>query len=89
MQQFVPQSPAQEQAAMSLMFEMEIMATQRLLTGVTEHCFSRCANSFRTKTLETQEQACITNCTLKFMKSMQRVRERLGEENSKYMQQQQ
>lgn len=52
----------------------------RLYTGLVERCFDDCVNDFTSKAPTSKEQACIANCTQKFLKHSERVGARFGEE---------
>eukprot|EP00808_Paulinella_micropora_P010805 g69217.t1 len=91
MQQFTQslQSSEQQQAGLELMQEMQLKGMQRLFIGVSDKCFTDCITSFRTKTLNPREQACVHNCAHRFMTSLTRVVRRVEEEAQAKMQQQQ
>ena len=52
----------------------------RLYTGLVERCFDDCVNDFTSKAPTSKEQACIANCTQKFLKHSERVGARFSEE---------
>ncbi|WFD39953.1 protein transporter tim9 [Malassezia japonica] len=84
------QLSSSEQLAMQRVIEQKQMKDfMRLYTGLVERCFDDCVNDFTSKAPTSKEQACIANCTQKFLKHSERVGARFGEENARLMQQQQ
>ena len=48
---------------------------------MVERCFADCINSFRSKTLDESEKACVSKCSEKYIKLTQRVGFRFAEFN--------
>ena len=46
---------------------------------MVERCFADCINSFRSKTLDESEKACVSKCSEKYIKLTQRVGFRFAE----------
>ncbi len=81
MDQFIANaSPKERQELLDKMEEMHVSDTQRMFNGLTQRCFEMCVTSFRTKVLGREEQLCVDNCTVKFMRSMQRTGARFAEQ---------
>ncbi|PWN45993.1 hypothetical protein IE81DRAFT_319356 [Ceraceosorus guamensis] len=75
-----------EQAAMQQIIEKKQMKDfMKLYTGLVERCFDSCCNDFTSKALSTKEEACVANCTQKWLKHSERVGARFQEENAKMM----
>jgi len=50
-----------------------------MYTNLVDRCFTTCAYSFRSKTLDKSETACIENCANRYIKMAQRVGLRFAE----------
>ncbi|KAK8954309.1 Mitochondrial import inner membrane translocase subunit Tim9 [Platanthera zijinensis] len=52
-----------------------------MYNSLVERCFDDCADSFRRKTLDKQEETCVRRCAEKFPKHSMRVDMRFAELN--------
>lgn len=59
----------------------------RMYNNLVEKCFSECVNSFRRKSLEKDEERCVSKCCEKFLKHSARVSVRFAELNAQTMEQ--
>jgi import inner membrane translocase subunit TIM9 len=64
--------------------EVQMRNSLRMLNKLTEHCFDACiqtgwGGNIGSKSLESAETACITQCSEKYMKVTQRVGARFAE----------
>lgn len=57
-------------------------ASLRMYNNLVERCFSTCVDSFRRKTLEKNEEQCVTKCCEKFLKHSARISVRFAELNA-------
>lgn len=57
----------------------------KMYAGLVEKCFNTCCNDFTSKALSSKEDACIMNCTEKFIKHSERVGARFAEQNAEAM----
>ncbi|PHT72199.1 Mitochondrial import inner membrane translocase subunit Tim9, partial [Capsicum annuum] len=53
----------------------------RMYNNLVERCFTDCVDNFKRKTLDKQEETCVTRCAEKFMKHSMRVGLRFAELN--------
>lgn len=59
---------AREQAAlMATMQEMQMADSLRMYNELVERCFGECVDSFRARTLDGKEEACVRKCSAKFI----------------------
>jgi len=80
--------PEDDQKRMLAMIEsMQTRDSLRMYNNLVEKCFSTCVQSFRRKTLEKDEERCVTKCCEKFLKHSSRVSVRFGELNQQSMEQ--
>jgi import inner membrane translocase subunit TIM9 len=70
---------AQRSAVESMMMELQMREMQTIFNNVSERCFANCVNTFRTRSLDSEEKQCIENCFEKFMKSYNRAGMRMTE----------
>lgn len=49
-------------------------------------CFDDCVNDFTSKSVSVKEEACVTRCVDKFLKSSERLGTRFQEQNQAMMQ---
>jgi import inner membrane translocase subunit TIM9 len=56
-----------------------------MYNSLVHRCFDACANSFKSKTLDAKEKACIEHCSDKFIKLTQRVGFRYSEVSATWM----
>eukprot|EP00455_Lapot_gusevi_P053738 TRINITY_DN845_c0_g1_i1.p1 TRINITY_DN845_c0_g1~~TRINITY_DN845_c0_g1_i1.p1 ORF type:complete len:104 (-),score=31.41 TRINITY_DN845_c0_g1_i1:253-519(-) len=52
----------------------------KVLTRLSDRCFESCIDSFRSKSLSTEEAQCIDRCTDKYIRFIGRVQLRLAEQ---------
>lgn len=62
-------------------FFLFFLLSLRMYNSLVERCFSDCVDTFRRKTLDKQEESCITKCAEKFLKHSMRVGMRFAELN--------
>lgn len=58
-----------------------IPCSLRMYNSLVERCFTDCVDSFRRKSLDKQEEACVRRCAEKFLKHSMRVGMRFAELN--------
>ena len=59
---------ARDQAQlMATMQEMQMADSLRMYNELVERCFGECVDTFRTRTLDGKEDACIRKCSGKFV----------------------
>ena len=69
-------------------FHFRVQYSLRMYNNLVEKCFSECVNSFRRKSLEKDEERCVSKCCEKFLKHSARVSVRFAELNAQTMEQQ-
>ena len=69
-------------------FHFHVQYSLRMYNNLVEKCFSECVNSFRRKSLEKDEERCVSKCCEKFLKHSARVSVRFAELNAQTMEQQ-
>ncbi|MFQ6653797.1 hypothetical protein Gotur_025018 [Gossypium turneri] len=62
--------------------EIETRPGLRMYNSLVERCFTDCIDNFTRKTLQKQEETCVTRCAEKFLKHSMRVGMRFAELNS-------
>ena len=79
--------PEEDKAKMMGMIEqMQTRDSLRMYNNLVERCFMTCVQSFRRKTLEKDEERCVSKCCEKFLKHSARASVRFGELNAQSMQ---
>ena len=79
--------PEEDKAKMMGMIEqMPTRDSLRMYNNLVERCFMTCVQSFRRKTLEKDEERCVSKCCEKFLKHSARASVRFGELNAQSMQ---
>lgn len=59
---------ARDQAQlMAMMQEMQMADSLRMYNELVERCFGECVDSFRGRTLDGKEEACVRKCSAKFI----------------------
>ncbi|CAL6283692.1 unnamed protein product [Bathycoccus prasinos] len=80
--------PEEDKTKMVAMIEtMQTRDSLRMYNNLVEKCFSECVNSFRRKSLEKDEERCVSKCCEKFLKHSARVSVRFAELNAQTMEQ--
>ena len=82
-------SPEEEKKMAAMIEGMQTRDSLRMYNILVEKCFSTCVQSFRRKTLEKDEERCVSKCCEKFLKHSSRVSLRFGELNQQSMEQMQ
>ena len=82
-------SPEEEKKMAAMIEGMQTRDSLRMYNHLVEKCFSTCVQSFRRKTLEKDEERCVSKCCEKFLKHSSRVSMRFGELNAQSMEQMQ
>mmetsp|Transcript_7552 Transcript_7552/g.19218 ORF Transcript_7552/g.19218 Transcript_7552/m.19218 type:complete len:99 (+) Transcript_7552:253-549(+) len=81
--------PEADQTRMLGMIEaMQARDSLRMYNSLVEKCFDTCVQSFRRKTLEKDEEKCISKCCEKFLKHSSRVSIRFAELNQQQVMEQ-
>lgn len=73
-------SKAEQDDMMMALNELQVKDTQRLFNGLTERCFIKCVNDFRSISLDGKEKKCVHTCFDKYINSLKRVGLRYAEE---------
>lgn len=73
-------SKAEQDDMMMALNELQVRDTQRLFNGLTERCFTKCVNDFRSINLDNKEKKCVHTCFDKYINSLKRVGLRYAEE---------
>ncbi|CEG02122.1 Tim10/DDP family zinc finger [Ostreococcus tauri] len=77
----------EDKAKMTSMIDaMQTRDSLRMYNNLVERCFSTCVQSFRRKTLEQDEEKCVSKCCEKFLKHSARASVRFAELNAASMQ---
>ncbi|KAJ8601582.1 hypothetical protein CTAYLR_005241 [Chrysophaeum taylorii] len=58
---------------------MQMRDSLRMYNNLVEICFTDCVRSFRSKAMDSKEEACVANCAEKYIKMTQRVGYRFAE----------
>mmetsp|Transcript_19008 Transcript_19008/g.59730 ORF Transcript_19008/g.59730 Transcript_19008/m.59730 type:complete len:89 (-) Transcript_19008:525-791(-) len=58
---------------------MQMRDSLRMYNNLVEICFADCVRSFRSKSLDSKEETCLSNCAEKYIKLTQRVGYRFAE----------
>lgn len=58
---------------MEMVETMQTRDSLRMYNGLVERCFRECVDNFRRKTLDANEEKCVSKCTEKFLKHSARV----------------
>ncbi len=82
-------SPEEEKKMAAMIEGMQTRDSLRMYNNLVEKCFSTCVQSIRRKTLDKDEERCVSKCCEKFLKHSSRVSMRFGELNQQSMEQQQ
>ncbi|KAJ3542981.1 hypothetical protein NMY22_g3308 [Coprinellus aureogranulatus] len=78
-----------EQAHMTKIIEKKQMQDfLKMYANIVEKCFNTCCNDFTSKALSSKEDACVANCTEKWLKHSERVGARFAEFNAEQASQQ-
>mmetsp|Transcript_14367 Transcript_14367/g.32922 ORF Transcript_14367/g.32922 Transcript_14367/m.32922 type:complete len:95 (-) Transcript_14367:920-1204(-) len=70
-----------KQKMLDMIDEMQTRDSLKMYNGLVQRCFADCVHTFRRKTLEKDEEACVSRCTQKFLKHSARVSLRFAELN--------
>lgn len=73
---------------MEMVESMQTRDSLRMYNSLVERCFRECVENFRRKTLDANEEKCVSKCTEKFLKHSARVSMRFSELNATLEQQQ-
>ncbi|CAM6129899.1 unnamed protein product [Calypogeia fissa] len=74
--------PEEDKLRMASMIDrLQISDSLKMYNSLVERCFSHCVESFRRKTLDKQEEACVKRCAEKYLKHSMRVSMRFAELN--------
>ncbi|KAJ4824741.1 protein transporter tim9 [Turnera subulata] len=72
--------PEEDKQRMNSMIEnLQLRDSLRMYNSLTERCFNDCVESFTRKSLQKQEETCVTRCVEKYMKHSMRVGMRFAE----------
>jgi mitochondrial import inner membrane translocase subunit TIM9 len=52
---------------MAMMQDMQMTDSLRMYNDLVERCFGECVDSFRARTLDGKEEACVRKCSAKFV----------------------
>ncbi|XP_022756605.1 mitochondrial import inner membrane translocase subunit TIM9-like [Durio zibethinus] len=75
--------PEEDKIRMSAMIDhLQLRDSLRMYNSLVERCFTDCVDNFTRKTLQKQEETCVTRCAEKFLKHSMRVGLRFAELNS-------
>ncbi|KAE8680457.1 Mitochondrial import inner membrane translocase subunit Tim9 [Hibiscus syriacus] len=75
--------PEEDKNRMSAMVDhLQLRDSLRMYNSLVERCFNDCVDNFTRKTLQKQEENCVTRCAEKFLKHSMRVGLRFAELNS-------
>mmetsp|Transcript_2134 Transcript_2134/g.6919 ORF Transcript_2134/g.6919 Transcript_2134/m.6919 type:complete len:93 (+) Transcript_2134:181-459(+) len=74
-------SPEDEKRMATMIEGMQTRDSLRMYNNLVEKCFDTCVQSFRRKTLEKDEERCVSKCCEKFLKHSSRVSMRFAELN--------
>ena len=69
----------QQQEFMRHLENMQLKDSLAMYNNLVERCFDGCVSSFRSKTLDKSETACVENCSARYVKMTQRVGLRFAE----------
>jgi mitochondrial import inner membrane translocase subunit TIM9 len=69
----------QQQEFMRHLENMQLKDSLAMYNNLVERCFDGCVSSFRSKTLDKSETACVENCAARYVKMTQRVGLRFAE----------
>jgi len=69
----------QQQELMRQLENMQLKDSLAMYNNLVERCFDGCVSSFRSKTLDKSETACVENCAARYVKMTQRVGLRFAE----------
>merc|ERR1711957_771292 len=72
-------SARDQHEVMTQLNDMQMQESMNTYNNLVERCFNECVTSFRTKGLDSAEDACVTRCVAKFMGFSQRVAMRFQE----------
>ncbi|PHT37644.1 Mitochondrial import inner membrane translocase subunit Tim9 [Capsicum baccatum] len=72
---------ADQQRMAAMIDQLQIRDSLRMYNNLVERCFTDCVDNFKRKTLDKQEETCVTRCAEKFMKLSMRVGLRFAELN--------
>ncbi|KAJ8904535.1 hypothetical protein NDN08_001053 [Rhodosorus marinus] len=75
-----------EQQMMQMMHEMQVQDSLRMYNELVHRCFGDCVDGFRSKKLDGKEEACVTKCADKFIKTAARAGMRFAEEQQAMLQ---
>mmetsp|Transcript_18302 Transcript_18302/g.44923 ORF Transcript_18302/g.44923 Transcript_18302/m.44923 type:complete len:101 (+) Transcript_18302:165-467(+) len=71
-----------------MMQDMMFQEMQDMYIGLVNRCFNKCVNAFRTRTIQSSEKDCLSNCVAKSIAHNKRVQMRFAEQNQQMAQQQ-
>ncbi|EEF29529.1 mitochondrial import inner membrane translocase subunit Tim9 [Ricinus communis] len=66
----------------NLIEQLQVRDSMRMYNSVVERCFIDCVDNFTRKSLQKQEETCVTRCAEKFLKHSMRVGMRFAELNN-------
>ncbi|KAJ8750620.1 hypothetical protein K2173_015795 [Erythroxylum novogranatense] len=74
--------PEEDKMRMATMIEqLQLRDSLRMYNSLVERCFNDCVDNFSRKSLQKQEETCVTRCAEKFLKHSMRVGMRFAELN--------
>mmetsp|Transcript_49749 Transcript_49749/g.59860 ORF Transcript_49749/g.59860 Transcript_49749/m.59860 type:complete len:98 (-) Transcript_49749:378-671(-) len=74
--------PHQQQEFMTKLEQMQMKDSLVMYTNLVHRCFGTCITSFRSKSLDKSESACVENCSARYVKMTQRVGLRFAEQQA-------
>ena len=77
-----------EMRLQAMMQEMQMADSLRMYNELVLRCFDNCVDSFRTRKIDTKENACIEKCAHKFVQFAARVGMRFQEHQQQLAEQQ-
>lgn len=58
---------------------MQMRDSIKMYNNLVEVCFAECIRGFRSKSMDTKEETCVSNCADKYIKLTKRVGHRFAE----------
>mmetsp|Transcript_27642 Transcript_27642/g.40779 ORF Transcript_27642/g.40779 Transcript_27642/m.40779 type:complete len:100 (+) Transcript_27642:102-401(+) len=65
--------PHLQQEFLKTLEQMQTKESMTMYTNLVQKCYAPCVTSFRSKTLDKYETACLENCAARYIKMTQRV----------------
>mmetsp|Transcript_20940 Transcript_20940/g.55863 ORF Transcript_20940/g.55863 Transcript_20940/m.55863 type:complete len:92 (-) Transcript_20940:77-352(-) len=76
----------EKHAVLAQLTEMQMQESMNTYNNLVERCFNECVVSFRSKTIDQQENECVRRCVSKFMSFSARVGQRFQEKQQQMAQ---